>query len=156
MRADDDEEDDEASNMSLAAMEAALKPKVLETLELIARDGSLRYWDYHNVVDTEEGEPYVLGYAQDVTVQIAQAQGELIYRAFENVIRNAVKYNPAGAAAVVALLALTARHQPDARVSVRDAAQVRIVRRLTPADRAADHRRLAAALNGTRRPVAVS
>lgn len=44
------------------------------TLELIARDGSLRYWDYHNVVDTEEGEPYVLGYAQDVTVQIAQAR----------------------------------------------------------------------------------
>jgi RNA polymerase primary sigma factor len=36
--ADDDEEDDEGVNMSLAAMEAALKPKVLETLELIARD----------------------------------------------------------------------------------------------------------------------
>jgi tRNA A-37 threonylcarbamoyl transferase component Bud32 len=39
-------------------------------------------------------------------------------------------------------------------VSVRDAARVRIVRRLTPADRAADHRRLAAALGGVR-PVAV-
>jgi RNA polymerase primary sigma factor len=38
MRAEDDDEDDEASNMSLAAMEAALKPKVLETLDLIARD----------------------------------------------------------------------------------------------------------------------
>ncbi len=37
-RSDDDDEDDEASNMSLAAMEAALKPRVLETLELIARD----------------------------------------------------------------------------------------------------------------------
>ena len=34
----DDDEDDEASNMSLAAMEAALKPQVLETLDLIARD----------------------------------------------------------------------------------------------------------------------
>ena len=34
----DDDEDDEASNMSLAAMEAALKPAVLETLDLIARD----------------------------------------------------------------------------------------------------------------------
>jgi RNA polymerase primary sigma factor len=34
----DDDEDDEASNMSLAAMEAALKPRALETLELIARD----------------------------------------------------------------------------------------------------------------------
>ncbi|GGW27952.1 RNA polymerase sigma factor RpoD [Gemmobacter lanyuensis] len=37
-RADDDEEDDEASNMSLAAMENALRPKVLETLERIALD----------------------------------------------------------------------------------------------------------------------
>ncbi len=38
LRADDDDEDDEASNMSLAAMEAALKPKVLDTLAIIARD----------------------------------------------------------------------------------------------------------------------
>ncbi|MDQ1849509.1 RNA polymerase sigma factor RpoD [Gemmobacter fulvus] len=37
-RVDDDEEDDEATNMSLAAMESALRPKVLETLEVIARD----------------------------------------------------------------------------------------------------------------------
>ena len=37
-RMDDDDEDDEASAMSLAAMEAALKPQVLETLEVIARD----------------------------------------------------------------------------------------------------------------------
>ncbi len=36
--ADDEDEDDEASAMSLAAMEAALKPRVLETLDLIARD----------------------------------------------------------------------------------------------------------------------
>jgi len=35
---DDDDEDDEESNMSLAAMEAALKPRVLETLEVIAHD----------------------------------------------------------------------------------------------------------------------
>ena len=35
---DDDEDDEEASNMSLAAMEAALKPRVLETLDQIARD----------------------------------------------------------------------------------------------------------------------
>ncbi len=33
---DDDEDEDEAANMSLAAMEAALKPSVLETLEVIA------------------------------------------------------------------------------------------------------------------------
>jgi len=38
MRAEEEDEDDEASAMSLAAMEAALKPKVLETLEIIARD----------------------------------------------------------------------------------------------------------------------
>ncbi|MDP3340660.1 RNA polymerase sigma factor RpoD [Frigidibacter sp.] len=38
LQAEDDDEDDEASAMSLAAMEAALKPKVLETLEVIARD----------------------------------------------------------------------------------------------------------------------
>ncbi|WP_372841486.1 RNA polymerase sigma factor RpoD [Phaeovulum sp.] len=38
MAADDDDDDDEGANMSLAAMESALKPKVLETLELIARD----------------------------------------------------------------------------------------------------------------------
>jgi RNA polymerase primary sigma factor len=35
---DDDDDDDEQANMSLAAMEAALKPRVLETLEAIARD----------------------------------------------------------------------------------------------------------------------
>jgi RNA polymerase primary sigma factor len=38
LREIDEDEDDEASNMSLAAMEAALKPGVLETLDLIARD----------------------------------------------------------------------------------------------------------------------
>ncbi|MDI3336305.1 RNA polymerase sigma factor RpoD [Defluviimonas aestuarii] len=35
---DDDDDEDDASNMSLAAMEAALKPRVLEMLEIIARD----------------------------------------------------------------------------------------------------------------------
>ncbi|MDA9952791.1 RNA polymerase sigma factor RpoD [Planktomarina sp.] len=38
---DDDEDDDEGANLSLAAMEAALKPRVLETLEIIARDYTL-------------------------------------------------------------------------------------------------------------------
>jgi RNA polymerase primary sigma factor len=37
-RSDDDDEDDESSAMSLAAMEAALKPRVLEILDTIARD----------------------------------------------------------------------------------------------------------------------
>ncbi|NDU99588.1 RNA polymerase sigma factor RpoD [Pseudoroseicyclus tamaricis] len=35
---DDDDDDDEQANMSLAAMEAALKPRVLETLDEIADD----------------------------------------------------------------------------------------------------------------------
>jgi RNA polymerase primary sigma factor len=35
---DDDDDDDDQANMSLAAMEAALKPRVLETLDQIARD----------------------------------------------------------------------------------------------------------------------
>jgi RNA polymerase primary sigma factor len=47
MREMDDDEDDEASNMSLAAMEAALKPRVLETLDLIARD-------YDKLADMQE------------------------------------------------------------------------------------------------------
>ncbi|SEO13307.1 RNA polymerase, sigma 70 subunit, RpoD [Paracoccus alcaliphilus] len=38
MRSDDDEEDEEGANLSLAAMEASLKPRVLETLESIALD----------------------------------------------------------------------------------------------------------------------
>ena len=38
IHADDDDEDDEHSNMSLAAMEAALKPQALETLDRIADD----------------------------------------------------------------------------------------------------------------------
>ena len=37
---DDDDDDDEQANMSLAAMEAALKPRVLETLDRIAADYS--------------------------------------------------------------------------------------------------------------------
>lgn len=35
---EEDEEDYDGQNLSLAAMENALKPKVLETLEVIARD----------------------------------------------------------------------------------------------------------------------
>ena len=38
---DDDEDEDEGATLSLAAMEAALKPRVLETLEIIARDYTL-------------------------------------------------------------------------------------------------------------------
>ncbi|MET4675138.1 diguanylate cyclase [Luteibacter sp. ME-Dv--P-043b] len=37
--------------------------------ELVAPDGSLRYWRYQNVLDTDAEDPYVLGHAQDVTAQ---------------------------------------------------------------------------------------
>jgi len=40
IKRDDDEDEDEQANMSLAAMEAALKPRVLELLDCIARDYS--------------------------------------------------------------------------------------------------------------------
>ncbi|MEP7187001.1 MAG: diguanylate cyclase [Rhodanobacter sp.] len=38
-------------------------------MALIAKDGSLRTWQYHNVLDDDvgTGDPYVLGHAQDVT-----------------------------------------------------------------------------------------
>ncbi len=38
IQTDDDDDDDEQANMSLAAMEAALKPRVLEMLDVIAND----------------------------------------------------------------------------------------------------------------------
>ncbi|OSP55490.1 RNA polymerase sigma factor RpoD [Pseudoruegeria sp. SK021] len=38
IQVDDDDDEDEQANMSLAAMEAALKPRVLETLDRIAND----------------------------------------------------------------------------------------------------------------------
>jgi len=38
------------------------------TIELIAKDGGSRIWQYQNVLDDDEGqEPYVLGHAQDIT-----------------------------------------------------------------------------------------
>lgn len=40
------------------------------TLELIAKDGSLHTWQYHNVLDDEGDDPYVLGHAQDVTERL--------------------------------------------------------------------------------------
>jgi len=43
-------------------------------LELIASDGSLRYWRYQNAVEEDLDEPYVLGHAQDVTEQYRYEQ----------------------------------------------------------------------------------
>ena len=41
-------------------------------LELIAKDGSLHIWQYHNVLDDDADDPYVLGHAQDVTERLLQ------------------------------------------------------------------------------------
>ncbi|MBB3228595.1 diguanylate cyclase (GGDEF)-like protein/PAS domain S-box-containing protein [Luteibacter sp. Sphag1AF] len=38
-------------------------------LELVGRDGASRIWAYHNVLDQDGDETYVLGHAQDVTEQ---------------------------------------------------------------------------------------
>ncbi len=36
-------------------------------LPVLTRNGTLRIWQYHNVLDSDADEPYVLGHAQDVT-----------------------------------------------------------------------------------------
>lgn len=41
-------------------------------MELLAEDGSRRYWAYHNILDTEASPQYVLGHAQDITTQRLQ------------------------------------------------------------------------------------
>lgn len=43
-------------------------------IELIAADGTLRYWAYNNVLDSEGQPPFVLGHAQDVTALRLQEQ----------------------------------------------------------------------------------
>lgn len=43
-------------------------------IELIAADGTLRYWSYNNVLDSEGQPPFVLGHAQDVTALRLQEQ----------------------------------------------------------------------------------
>jgi diguanylate cyclase (GGDEF)-like protein/PAS domain S-box-containing protein len=42
-------------------------------IELVAKDGQSMVWQYHNVLDDDGGEPYVLGHAQDVTEHRRQA-----------------------------------------------------------------------------------
>lgn len=38
-------------------------------LEVLARDGTPRIWQYHNILEDADGDSYVLGHAQDVTEQ---------------------------------------------------------------------------------------
>ena len=39
-------------------------------MELLARDGSVRMWQYQNVLDDQSDEPYILGHAQDITERV--------------------------------------------------------------------------------------
>ncbi|MDF3983403.1 PAS domain S-box protein [Luteibacter sp. PPL201] len=41
-------------------------------MELVAKDGRVVVWQYHNVLDNDGAEPYVLGHAQDITEQRRQ------------------------------------------------------------------------------------
>jgi diguanylate cyclase (GGDEF)-like protein/PAS domain S-box-containing protein len=45
---------------------------VAGTIELVAHDGGLRYWNFRNVLHDDGDAPYVLAHAQDVTAQYGQ------------------------------------------------------------------------------------
>jgi len=49
-------------------------------LSILTKEGTERVWSYRNVVVMEEGPPYVLGHAQDITDQ-RRAEAELAHRA---------------------------------------------------------------------------
>jgi len=66
---DDDEEDDEQANMSLAAMEAALKPRVLETLDRIAEDFARLSDMQDNRISATLNEDGSFSNAQEATYQ---------------------------------------------------------------------------------------
>jgi len=53
-------------------------------LQLIARDGSMRIWQYHNILDSDADEPYVLGHAQDITER----------RMYEHMLREQSTHDP--------------------------------------------------------------
>jgi diguanylate cyclase (GGDEF)-like protein len=36
-------------------------------LPIVARDGTIRIWQYNNMLDSDDDEPFVLGHAQDIT-----------------------------------------------------------------------------------------
>jgi diguanylate cyclase (GGDEF)-like protein/PAS domain S-box-containing protein len=56
---------------SLARYLESIQKHGVETgiMQLSARDGTVRYWRFQNVLDTDADEPYVVGHAQDVTEQ---------------------------------------------------------------------------------------
>ncbi|WP_102787940.1 GGDEF domain-containing protein [Stenotrophomonas bentonitica] len=62
--------------MQLQAYLATIKEEQSDSgvMELVASDGSRRFWAYHNVLDRQAQPPYVLGHAQDITTQHLQEQ----------------------------------------------------------------------------------
>jgi diguanylate cyclase (GGDEF)-like protein/PAS domain S-box-containing protein len=54
-------------------------------LRFLAADGSVRVWQYRNVVDVSDGETVILGHAQDITDQVLQEQ-----RLRESAVRDAL------------------------------------------------------------------
>jgi RNA polymerase primary sigma factor len=67
--AEDDEEEDEQANMSLAAMEAALKPRVLDTLDRIAGDFEKLSEMQDNRISATLNEDSSFSEAQEATYQ---------------------------------------------------------------------------------------
>ncbi|NMG49059.1 HAMP domain-containing protein [Azoarcus communis] len=63
---------------------------LVELLQAIVEDAEFEASASGKTIALDTGEPF-----------ISEVQGELVYRAFENVIRNAVKYSPVGAATEV-------------------------------------------------------
>jgi len=90
-----------------AARSPAERVDLVELLHAIVEDAGFEAEAAGKRVTLDAGESF-----------IAPVQGELVYRAFENVIRNAVKYSPAGGVAEVT-----------ARVTAADTLEVRVADR---------------------------
>ncbi len=56
-------------------------------IELMAGDGSLRHWQYHNVLDVESDATVVLAHAQDITNQYRQEK-QLLEWSFTDPLTN--------------------------------------------------------------------
>lgn len=75
-----------------AALHGYLSRMVLDgqdsgVIELVAGDGSLRHWQYHNVLDVEADGTVVLAHAQDVTNQYKQEK-QLLEWSFTDPLTN--------------------------------------------------------------------
>jgi hypothetical protein len=68
-RDDDDDDEDDQAGMSLAAMEAALKPRVLDTLDRIAGDYArlAEMQDNRHVGDAERGCVVLIARREDLS-----------------------------------------------------------------------------------------